>query len=157
MLYFLRACPIFFHVPLVNLGNPLLRGALGEDEVLREWKSHMKFYLSTNNSFGCALSASNGRIWFIRIIKFKTNLMQYGGQWLISGKPGRCKPNTKFYPKSNSMPCFECSCNDEGQPFCPTVDYKKHWILVKLEEGEEGTLMLILIEILYTFFNVIRS
>ncbi|PZC80125.1 hypothetical protein B5X24_HaOG215347 [Helicoverpa armigera] len=39
---------------------------------------------------------------------------------LRKGKPSRCKPNSKFYPKTTSMPCVECYCNDEGIPYCPT-------------------------------------
>ncbi|XP_063895616.1 uncharacterized protein LOC110374174 isoform X2 [Helicoverpa armigera] len=39
---------------------------------------------------------------------------------LRKGKPSRCKPNSKFYPKTTGMPCVECYCNDEGIPFCPT-------------------------------------
>ncbi|XP_022835091.1 uncharacterized protein LOC111362623 [Spodoptera litura] len=37
----------------------------------------------------------------------------------------KCKPNTKFYPKSSGMPCVECSCDDNGEPHCPTNDHRK--------------------------------
>ncbi|CAD0203413.1 unnamed protein product [Chrysodeixis includens] len=35
------------------------------------------------------------------------------------GKPGKCKPNSKFYPKSTNVACQQCSCDDEANPFCP--------------------------------------
>lgn len=43
---------------------------------------------------------------------------------MIPGKPGKCKPNSKFYPKSSNVPCQECTCDDEANPFCPLVEPK---------------------------------
>ncbi|XP_026736864.1 homeobox protein 2-like [Trichoplusia ni] len=40
------------------------------------------------------------------------------------GKPGKCKPNSKFYPKSTNVACQECSCDDEGNPSCPLIEPK---------------------------------
>ncbi|KAJ8728877.1 hypothetical protein PYW07_006573 [Mythimna separata] len=105
------------------------------DEIIQYYNTHKKLpkYCPKPNSQAQYRTCEPGTSWISSCHKCECN--ELGKHECIKidgckldydsyGNPGRCKPNSKFYPKTNSVPCGECSCDDEGIAHCPSAEQK---------------------------------